>query len=135
MPVDGPVEELQAAAGRLLERGAPLEEVEAFAALVRAFPAGPLPLVADQPAARERVSCDRCGGGELFDLLGHDAMGHRVANRLAQQRVSTLAELTSRSAEWLLDEARVGAKGFQRVRLKVGFQAWDVMVGRNAATG
>jgi hypothetical protein len=133
--VSGPVEELQAAAGRLLERGAPLEEVEAFAALVRAFPAGPLPLVADGPAARERVWCGRCGGGELYDLLGHDATGHRVANCLLRSGVVTLAQLTARSAAWLRDEARVGAKGFQRVRLRVGVQAWDVMAGKSAATG
>lgn len=84
-------------------------------------------LGSEEPAEPDRSNCDRCHGGELYDLMGHTYMGHRVTNSLAHRQVMTFQQLTAHSTAWLLDEGGLGAKGFHLVREKVGGRAWSVM--------
>lgn len=44
-----------------------------------------LTLGTDEPAEPDRSPCDRCHGGNLYDLMGHTYMGHRVTNSLARR--------------------------------------------------
>jgi hypothetical protein len=63
--------------------------------------------------------CNKCHGGELFDLLGHDYLGHRVANALSLSGIKTPDDLTSRTFGWLLSNTSVGHAGIDRIRARV----------------
>jgi hypothetical protein len=60
--------------------------------------------------------CQKCPSTSLHDLLGHDALGHKMANTLAAGSIYTPETLKSRGLEWVLDFTRVGAKGVERIK-------------------
>ncbi|WPB95307.1 helix-hairpin-helix domain-containing protein [Streptomyces malaysiensis] len=53
--------------------------------------------------------CGSCEGGELFDVLGHDRIGHRLANALLRAGIDNLELLSSFSARQLRDLDGIGA--------------------------
>ncbi|MGW4073154.1 helix-hairpin-helix domain-containing protein [Streptomyces asiaticus] len=53
--------------------------------------------------------CGSCEGGELFDVLGHDRIGHRLANALLRAGIDNLELLSGFSARQLRDLDGIGA--------------------------
>ncbi|MEV8055823.1 hypothetical protein AB0P37_04655 [Streptomyces antimycoticus] len=60
------------------------------------------------PSESER-RCGSCEGGELFDALGHDRIGHRLANALLRAGIDNLELLSGFSARQLRDLDGIGA--------------------------
>ena len=75
--------------------------------------------------------CPNCDGEALYDLLGHDSTGHRVGNALITKGVMTPEDLKSRSLAWIIDWTRVGTKGIDRIRARVGEDTYQAMIARN----
>ncbi|MEU8827134.1 hypothetical protein [Streptomyces sp. NPDC048636] len=62
----------------------------------------------ESAGGKRRCSCE---GGELFDALGHDRIGHRLANTLLRAGVDNLELLSSLSTRQLLSLDGIGAAG------------------------
>jgi hypothetical protein len=65
------------------------------------------------------VCGNACPGGELFDLLGHDALGHRTANSLLRAGVETEEQLRFLTARQLRGLPGVGAVGRDLIRKRL----------------
>ncbi|GHJ26230.1 helix-hairpin-helix domain-containing protein [Streptomyces hygroscopicus subsp. hygroscopicus] len=58
--------------------------------------------------------CGSCEGGELFDALGHDRIGHRLANALLRAGIDNLELLSSFSVRQLRELDGIGAVSAHR---------------------
>jgi len=66
------------------------------------------------PGTPDREAGCSCEGGELFDVLGHDRFGHRLANTLLRAGVDSIERLSSLSARQLRDLEGIGAESARR---------------------
>ncbi|WP_184503526.1 helix-hairpin-helix domain-containing protein [Streptomyces botrytidirepellens] len=66
------------------------------------------------PGTLDREAGCSCEGGELFDVLGHDRFGHRLANTLLRAGVDSVERLSSLSAQQLRDLEGIGAASARR---------------------
>lgn len=58
--------------------------------------------------------------GRLRDLLGHDRVGHRLANALAREDIKTLEQLRAADEEVLRGTRQIGWQSLERIRNAVG---------------
>lgn len=80
------------------------------------------PAPGDRPAVAGRnhtclVPSNNCADNipELRDLLGHDALGHRLANRLVDEGITTREALSGASPDQVLYWHHVGPSGLKRL--------------------
>jgi hypothetical protein len=107
-------------------QGMSLEERDAYAEQLAVLAA----MLTDRPGVDYGADCDRCHGGEVYDFLGHDGTGHRLANILSNEDVKTVDGLRALSVPWLLDNTRIGTKGLVRIRERVGEAQYKIMTER-----
>ncbi|MFI0817476.1 helix-hairpin-helix domain-containing protein [Streptomyces sp. NPDC021098] len=67
-----------------------------------------------RPGEPDREAGCSCEGGDLFDVLGHDRFGHRLANTLLRAGVDSVERLSSLSAQQLRDLEGIGAASARR---------------------
>lgn len=65
----------------------------------------------------ERIErCQVCDGSDLYDLLGHDLLGHRIANSLKREGIWAVDELRPLSDEYLGDLRNIGPDSVRMIR-------------------
>lgn len=69
------------------------------------------------------AGCVKCPQSALYNLLGHDQLGHRTTNALTTMGIKTPAQLVERGAEEVLDYSRVGRQGLDRINERLGPEA------------
>lgn len=61
--------------------------------------------------------CTYCQGGDLYDYLGHNTVGHRTANALYRSGVIDRYDLADRDLSTLAGYPQLGSITFQHIRL------------------